>query len=506
MTVRAADVITFIHRNLRIPDGPRVGQPLILESWQQAELRAIYDNPAGTRRAILSRGRKNAKTTTAAALLLAHLCGPPARDKPNSQLVSAAQSRDQAGLIFFAGCKMIRLNPDLARIIRIKESGKELHCRELGTVYRALSAEAHTAFGLNPSFTVFDELGRCYGPRSQLYEALETATGSQRDALTIIISTQAPNDGDLLSLLIDDAKLGYDPRVVLSLHTAPPELDPFAEETIKLANPGWGTIINPKEVLAMASDAKRMPAREAQYRNLILNQRVEVNNPFVSLSAWAACGDSPAPLDGLEVYAGLDLSATTDLTALVLIGRKAGGKWHVHPHFWLPTEGLLDRAIADRAPYDEWRARGYLQTTPGRVVSYDWVAQYLRRQFTKYNIKKVAFDRWNFKHFKPWLERAGFTAQMIEERFVEFGQGLQSMSPALRDLEQVILEHQLAHGGHPVLTACITGAVIEQDAAGNRKVNRKRSTSRVDGLIALAMAIGAAPLVAPKVDIRTLIA
>jgi phage terminase large subunit-like protein len=502
----AADVITFIHRNLRVPDGPRVGEPLLLEPWQQAELRAIYDNPAGTRRAILSRARKNAKTSTAAALLLAHLCGPPARHKPNSQLVSAAQSRDQAGLIFSAACKMIRLNPDLARIIRITESSKTLRCAELGTSYRALSAEANTAFGLNPAFIVFDELGQVRGPRSQLYEALETATGAQRDALTIIISTQAPNDGDLLSLLIDDARAGHDPRVVLSLHTAPPELDPFAESTIKLANPGWSTIINPKEVLAMANDARRMPAREAQYRNLILNQRIEVNNPFVSLSAWAACGDPPAPLDGMEVYAGLDLSATTDLTALVLIGRKAAGRWHVHPHFWLPAEGLLDRAVADRAPYDEWRARGHLQTTPGRVVSYDWVAQYLRRQFAKHNIRKIAFDRWNFKHFKPWLERAGFTEHMIKERFIEFGQGLQSMSPALRDLEQVILERRLAHGGHPVLTACITGAVIEQDAAGNRKVNRKRSTSRVDGLVALAMAIGSAPLTAPKVDIRTLIA
>jgi phage terminase large subunit-like protein len=502
----AAEVITFIHRNLRIPDGPRVGEPLILEPWQQAELRKIYDNPAGTRRAILSRARKNSKTTQAAALLLAHLCGPPARHKPNSQLVSAAMSRDQAGLVFSAACKMIRLNPDLGRIIRIRESAKELQCRELGTVYRALSAEANTAFGLNPAFTIFDELGQCRGPRLQLYEALETATGAQRDALTVIISTQAPNDADLLSMLIDDAKAGHDPRVVLSLHTAPPELDPFVESTIKLANPGWGSIVNPKEVLAMADDARRMPAREAQYRNLILNQRVEVRNPFVSLSAWAACGDPPAPLDGMEVYAGLDLSATTDLTALVLIGRRAGGKWHVHPHFWLPAEGLLNRAIADRAPYDEWRARGYLETTPGRVISYDWVAQYLRRQFAKHNIQKIAFDRWNFKHFKPWLERAGFTERMISERFVEFGQGLQSMSPALRDLEQVILERQLAHGGHPVLTACITGAVIEQDAAGNRKVNRKRSTSRVDGLIALAMAIGAAPLQAPKVDVRTLIA
>jgi phage terminase large subunit-like protein len=451
-------------------------------------------------------GRKNAKTSLAACLLLAHLCGPPARNKPNSQLYSAAQSRDQAGIIFSLAAKMVRMNPALSQAVTIQETAKSLICAALGTRYRALSADATTAYGLSPALIIHDELGQVRGPRSALYEALETATGAQENPLSIIISTQAPTDADLLSVLIDDALAGHDPHTVVKLYTTPPELDPFDEATIRLANPAFGTFLNPREVLAMAQDAKRMPAREAQYRNLILNQRVEVNNPFVSLSAWTACGDPPAPLEGMEVYAGLDLSATTDLTALVLIGRRAGGRWHVHPHFWLPAEGLLDRAIADRAPYDEWRARGYLETTPGKVISYDWVAQYLRRQFAKYNIRKVAFDRWNFKHFKPWLERAGLTEQMIKDRFVEFGQGLQSMSPALRDLEQVILERQLAHGGHPVLTACITGAVIEQDAAGNRKVNRKRSTSRVDGLIALAMGIGCAPLQAPKVDVRTLIA
>src|SRR5262249_28393880 len=159
--------------------------------------------------------------------------------------------------------------------ITIQETAKSLTCPELGTRYRALSADATTAYGLSPVLLIHDELGQVRGPRSPLYEALETATGAQDSPLSIIISTQAPTDADLLSVLIDHAQAGHAPHVVLSLHTAPPDLDPFDEATIRLANPAFGTFLNAREVLGMAQDAKRMPPREAEYRNLILNQRVE---------------------------------------------------------------------------------------------------------------------------------------------------------------------------------------------------------------------------------------
>jgi phage terminase large subunit-like protein len=220
--VTAADVIEFIETTCFVPEGGRVGQRLKLFDWQKDELRKIYDNPHGTRRAIISMPRKNAKSTLCACLLLAHLCGPPARDKPNSQLYSAAQSRDQAGIVFALAAKMVRLNPDLRSAVTIQETAKALMCLELGTRYRALSAESTTAFGLSPAFCIFDELGQVRGPRSPMYEALETATGAQESPLTVIISTQAPTDADLLSILIDDALAGHDPHTVVSLHTAPP--------------------------------------------------------------------------------------------------------------------------------------------------------------------------------------------------------------------------------------------------------------------------------------------
>ena len=269
--VTAADVIEFIETVCFIPEGKLVGRKLELFDWQKDLIRLIYDNPHGTRRAIVSMGRKNAKTTLSACLLLAHLCGPPAKSKPNSQLYSAAQSRDQAGIIFSLAAKMVRLNSALARTVTIQETAKSLICLELGTRYRALSADATTAYGLSPQLVIHDELGQVRGPRSPLYEALETATGAQEDPLSIIISTQAPTDADLFSVLIDDALAGHDPHTVVKLYTAPADLDPFDEATIVLANPALGTFLNTREVLAMAANAKRMPAREAEYRNLILN-------------------------------------------------------------------------------------------------------------------------------------------------------------------------------------------------------------------------------------------
>lgn len=479
-----------------MPEGRQVGQKVALREWQKNDLRAIYANPAGTRRAILSFGRKNGKTALAAFLLLLHLCGDEAR--PNSQLFSAAQSRDQAALLFGLAAKIVRLNPLLdaghGGCIIVRDTAKQLFCPALGTLYRALSAEASTAFGLSPVFIVHDELGQVRGPRSQLYEALETATGAQEDPLSIVISTQAPTDADLLSVLIDDALAGHDPRVVVSLHTAGADIvDPFSEEAIVAANPAFGDFLNATEVLAMAEDARRMPARQAEFENLILNRRVEASAPLFSRPSWAACAEKPKPLSDVPVYGGLDLSETADLTALVLMGR-VDGVWQVHPTFWLPLDGLADKARKDRVPYDVWCRDELLMAAPGKSVDYEFVAEHLRAVCDRLDVRKIAFDRWGFKHLRPWLLKAGFSDAEIDEIFVEFGQGYQSMSPALRDLEAEVLNGRIAHGGHPVLTMCAANAVVKADPAGNRKLAKDKSAGRIDGMVALAMAVGVAPL------------
>jgi phage terminase large subunit-like protein len=480
--------IAWIEQHCRVPEGRHVGQGIKLRPWQKRIIRGIYDQP--TRRAIISFARKSGKTALSACLLLLHLCGPEYR--PNSQLFSAAQSRDQAAILFGLASKMVRMSPSMANYVTVRDTRKELHCPELGTLYRALSAEADTAHGLSPVFIVHDELGRVRGARSDLYEALETATAAQEEPLSIVISTQAPTDADLLSILIDDAAKGTDPRVRLFLYTADPDADPFARATVKQANPALGDFQNAAEVMAMAEDARRMPAREAEYRNLVLNQRVERHNPLFSKAVWQSCG--AAPLDdfrGLPVYAGLDLSEANDLTALVLIAW-ADDRWQVRPTFWLPGDALHARARADRVPYDVWHRDGFLETTPGRSVEYEYVAGHIARLFDQLDIVALGFDRWNWRHFEPWLKKAGMTAEQLE-RVKPFGQGYQSISPALRVLESAVLNGKLAHGNHPVLTMCAANAVVIRDPAGNRKLDKAKSRGRIDGLVALTMAVGVAP-------------
>lgn len=507
----AADIIEWIERKCRIPEGRFIGKPFKLDEFQKDEIIRIYDNEHGTRRAILSFARKNGKTGLVSVLLLVHLIGPKAI--PNSNLFSAAQSRDQAALIFHMAAKIVRISPELRDAVVVIDSRKELKCPELGTTYRALSAEASTAFGLSPVFVVHDELGQVRGPRSALYEALETATGAQEAPLSVIISTQAPTDVDLLSVLIDDALAGGDPRVVCKLYTAPVTLDPFDIKTIRMANPALGTFLNETEVLAMAEDARRMPSREAEYRNLILNQRVEACQQFIQPAQWKACDMPVGDITQCdEVYGGLDLSEANDLTALVLIG-KIKNIWHVRPYFWLPSETVYEHAKTDRVPYDKWLEQGYLETVPGQAITYDVACRRVCEILDEHKgLQKIAFDRWNFNQFKPWLTHNKWTENEIVDTWVEFGQGTQSMSPALRELESRILRKEIAHGDNPVLNMCCANAVIEgkkdnafkKDSAA-RKLSKKRSTGRIDGLVALAMAVGIAPMGAP-VDIASLIA
>lgn len=481
---RAEKNIKWIEKNCRVPEGALVGSPITLRQWQKDILYGIYDSKPMLRRAIISFPRKNGKTALSAMLLLLHLVGP--EHKLNSQLYSAAQSRDQAAILFALAAKMVRMNESLSDFVVVRDHAKQLFCPELGTLYRALSADASTAYGLSPAFVVHDELGQVKGPRSDLYDALETAAAAQESPLSIVISTQAPTDADLLSTLIDDVKDNPGGRTKLWLWSAPADADAFDVEVIKACNPAFGDFQNADEVLEQAQVAGRMPSRENSYRNLILNQRISVVSSFVSRSVWESCSQEPAEIEGAEVWGGLDLSARTDLTAFVLIYFQ-NKIWNVRPYFWTPEKGLRDRAARDRMPYDLWVERGFLQTTPGATVDYEFVAAQIGEIVSGLDVAGIAFDRWRIDVFKKELDRIG-----LELPLLPFGQGFKDMSPALDTVESEMLNKRVAHGGHPVLTMCAANAVAVQDPAGNRKLDKSKSTARIDGMVAKTMAFGIA--------------
>jgi len=490
---RGEKVCRFIEGFLVVPEGDLVGQPIRLLDFQECFILAVYDNPHGTGRAYLSIARKNSKTATIACLLLAHIVGPEAF--PNSRMMSGARSRKQAAEVYNYASKMLLLSPELNKKYRLVPSSKTIVGLSKAVEYQASSAEAKSAHGGSPLVAILDEVGQIKGPHDDFVEAIVTSQGAYGDkAMIFAISTQAATDGDLFSRWLDDAETSKAPRTVSHLYTAPADCDVLDEEAWKAANPALGKFKSVSSVRDDAERAARMPTEEASFRWLHLNQRIDANAPFVSPAIWRACNARVVDFDGLPVFGGLDLSEVSDLTALVLMAPKEqGGKttWQVKPTFWLPGDGIRAKAKADRVPYDVWHKDGHLEAAPGRTVDYEFVAHYLRDRFEEMDIRKIAFDRWNFRHLKPWLQKAGFTDDQLEGDdavFQPFGQGFQSMSPALRELESIILNGNLAHGDHPVLTMCMMNATVKADPAGNRKLVKHNRERRIDGAVALAMA------------------
>lgn len=468
-----------------MPEGAHVGKPLRLLKFQRDFVTAIYDNPAGTSRAYLSIARKNGKTGLIAALLLAHLVGPEA--KLNSQIVSGARSRQQAALVFGLAEKMVRLNPDLNKLVRVVPSGKTLIGLTMNVEYKAISAEAGTAHGLSPVLAILDECGQIKGPHDAFVEAIETAQGAHDAPLLLAISTQAATDDDLFSRWLDEAKTKPDPRIVSHVYTADPECELDDRDAWAAANPALGAFRSVQDMEDFSRRAIQSAAQESSFRWLFLNQRVEASAPYVSPGIWKACaGEVASDWSGAEVFGGLDLSAVNDLTAFVRVAW-IDGALHVRPTFWLPGDGLREKARIDRVPYDVWHRQGHLIPTPGKTVDYDWVAPVVLGMMRAENIVRIAFDRWNMRFFRPALERAGATPDEME-RFVEFGQGFQSMTPALRQLDEVMLNGKLRHGGHPVLEMCAKNSIVKPGPAEGRKLIKLSPNRRIDGMVALAMA------------------
>lgn len=474
----------FVERHVKIPEGFLVGQPIRLADFQEVFYYAVLDNHSITRRAFMSIARKNAKSATIATLLIVFLVGPEARQ--NSQIVSGAMSREQAGLIWSLAAKMIAMSETLCDLVHVIPSSKKLIGLPMNVEYKALSAEGKTTHGLSPVLAILDEMGQVKGPQDDFIDAVTTSQGAHKNALLVVISTQAPTDADWLSVQLDDAETSKDPRIVSHVYSAAREADVSDESAWYAANPALGIFLNLQEIEDQARIAERMPSAENTFRNLGLNQRISVVSPFVSRSVWELCGGAPDELDGLEVYGGLDLSARVDLTCAAFSARDKKGVIQTAVYFWTPEVGLIDRAKRDRVPYDLWVRQGFLRTTPGSTVDYGFVITELAEITANWNLVAIAFDRWRISIFKRDMENLGIDFPMIE-----MGQGFKDMSGALDTIEAEMLNGRLRHGMNPVLTMCAANAVVTKDPAGNRKLDKHKANGRIDGMQALAMSVGA---------------
>lgn len=482
-------VCRFIERYIIVPEGPLVGEPMRLEPFQEAFILAMFDGPTRARRAILSVGRKAGKTALVAALLLTAMLSDLVCAR-NSRINSAALSREQAALVFNYMQKSIRLSRVLSEFCKITPSGKRITAISTGIEYHALAAEAGKAMGLSPAVVVGDEWGQVIGPSHDFIDALLTSQGAHEAPLAIIISTQAPSDADWLSIQIDDAERNPRPEIVCHNYAADENCKLMDRAQWRKACPALGKFRSLDDVKMQAEQAARMPTAEAKFRNLILNQRVALERLWLAPSPWKACSGAP-DLDAFragEVALGLDLSKRTDLTAAVLAVADDSGASHLLPFVFTPTVGLEDRAGRDRAPYEQWVRDGLLIAVPGSTVDYEWVALWLRDRLEDLGIEPrfLCFDRWRWELFKKAADECG---ALPYAEWIPVGQGFRDMSPRMEAFEAQLLAGRIRHGGHPLLNMAAANAIATQDPAGNRKLDKSKSTTRIDPIVAAVMAL-----------------
>lgn len=449
------------------------------------------------RRAILSIARKNGKTALIAALVLCHLVGPEA--VPNGEVFSAANDREQASQVFKVAAQMVRADPDLSMMLKVVDSTKVISCYSNGSFYKAMSAEAGTKHGLNPTVVIFDELAQAKS--RELYDVLDTSMGARAEPLFITISTQSNDPEHILSKLIDDGLNAKDPTTVCHLYAVPDDHpDIFSPKAWKLANPALGDFRSLKDFKALADRAKRMPAEEPKFRNLYLNQRYNAASPLISRKDWKACEGGADLVDGEDVYLALDCASTNDLGALTAVSAADGDRlqaWFFKPEALVEEHSRRDFGAGNRR-YEEWAKAGWLTLTPGRSINPDFIAAQVGQLLGRYRVRGLAYDRWRIADFLRSLDAAGIEAHVDGAdktkggglRLVSWGQGFRDMAPAVDALERAVLDGTLKHPGSPLLTWNIANAVVTTDPAGNRKLDKDKARFRIDGAVSTAMAIG----------------
>lgn len=493
---RVERVIAFLE-DLPITQGKLAGTKLKLRQWQIDFIEAVYgeDGNGGrpVRTAVLSMARKNGKTQLVAGLALCHLCGPESESR--GEVYAAANDRFQAGKTFNEMVAIIENHAEIFDRLNIVKFRKEIEVLKgagKGSLFAALSADAATKHGLSPSFIVYDELGQA--PKRDLYEALDTAMGAREDPLMVVISTQAASDYAPLSELIDyghrvNSGEIEDASFHLTFYGAPDDANPWCPETWRLANPALGDFRSLEDVERQAVQAQRVPSRENSFRNLILNQRVAAHVRFIARAEWDACNGA-VDLDALRgrpCFGALDLSAARDLTAWVLVFPDGAGGFDVVPRFFLPADGIKDKSEADRVPYDVWARQGLVTLIPGKTIDPAFIAEQMVEDAARYDLRLVAYDRWRIEDLRRELTTIGADLPLVAH-----GQGFRDMAPAVDMLERTVAETKLRHAGNPPLTMCAANAVVTKDAAGARKLDKAKAAGRIDGLVALAMALSIA--------------
>jgi phage terminase large subunit-like protein len=512
---RADFAVSFISM-LRHTTGEWAEKQFKLMPWQERIVRDLFgivDRKTGYRQfrtAYVEIGKKNGKSELAAAIALYLLY---ADNEMGAEVYSCANDINQASIVYNTAKSMVEQCPDLLKLSKLVPSTKRIAFPHTNSFYRVLSSETKSKQGFNVSGLVFDEL---FAQQTrELFDTMTKFTGDARRQPLYFLITTAGRDKTSICYeihckalaVLDGSKI--DPTFYPAVFGIG-EKDNWEDEKVwRRVNPSIGVTIPFETVKSAYEQAKQNPAEETHFRQFRLNEWCNADVRWMPMDRWDACGQRDAAsipassadeevfdyseLEGRDCYGGLDLSSTTDLTSFVLVFPPSGGdtKYTVLPFFWLPADVIDLRTRRDHVPYEVWKKTGVFYTTEGNVVDYDYIVAFIAKLAEKYRIREIAYDRYGAEKIRRDLEELG-----AENAFLvfPFGQGFISMSPPSKDLFQFVMEGKIRHGKHPVLDWNMSNVIIDSDAAGNIKPNKRKSTEKIDGCIALVMAFARAAL------------
>lgn len=513
--MEAARKAVFFLEHLRLAEGQWGGQYLHLLDWQREMVENVFGtlNADGFRkyhRVYVEIPKKNGKSPLGAGLALFLTI---ADGEPGAKVFSAATDRDQASIVYKIAEAMVEQSPELSRRCNVLSGTKSIYYPQTKSTYRVLSSESPTKHGPNISGLIFDELHA--QPNRDLYDVLtKGSSAARRQPLFIFITTAGNNINSICYELHEHAETVLsgersDPTFYPVIYGLKPEDDWEDEKNWYKVNPALGQILSIGEFRESFYEAKRNLAEENIFKQLRLNIWVKQSTRWMRMNDWDACswpstdGKPAGPIEttawleelkGKPCYAALDLSSSIDLTALSLVFPR-GDYYDILMRFWMPESAAEERERKDHnLRYREWAHKGFIKLTPGNRIDYRYIREELKTLRALYDIKELAYDPWGAVKLVQDIIEDGFVIEPKEATnghplLIEFRQGYKSLSPPTKDLMYLVLGKEIRHGGNPVLWWNVDNLVIEQDPAGNIKPNKAKSTQRIDGAVAMIMAI-----------------
>ena len=484
----ANKAVGFIETFITHTKGELSGKPFLLEDWQKKIVSDLFGwknkktDLRKYRTAYIQIGRKNGKSTLASALALYMLF---ADDERGSEIYSAAGDRQQAGIVHEIAKGMIVGNPELSN--RAKVYRNSIINESKGNYYQAISSDSKTKHGFNANCIIFDELHT--QPNRDLWDTLTTSVGSRRQPLTIAITTAGYDRNSICYEIYKyaqqvESQAVKDETFYPCIFEAEMDDDITDEEVWKKANPNYGVSLKKNYMEIESQRAVDVPSYQNTFKRLMLNIWTDSLTVWIPNNEWMECYQEfdYSTLEGKECWAGLDLASTRDISALVLLFN-IDDKYVVLPHLFIPEENAKKRSERDGVDYVTWKNQGHIIATEGDVADYNFIKEKINELSKKYRLQSIAYDRWNASQLVIDLQNDG--ANMSP-----FGQGFVSMSAPTKELEKLIIGKQIIHNDNPCMNWMLSNVAIQEDPAGNIKIAKNKSKEKVDGLVALVMALG----------------